>query len=79
MSMNPVNACQGKSSFTRWGDAKRRAFLIERRTNEPVNVYRCSICGNLHLGVTNKVFRARCCDFRRRKAEYELHEREAEA
>ena len=71
--MNPA-ACQGKSSFLRWSDARRRAQMMRRRAGEAFNCYRCRECGSYHLGSQNTVFRAQTCAFKRRKAEMAMKE-----
>lgn len=42
--------CAGKGAFLNWSSADEAAKRIQRRTREPMNVYRCSACGRWHVG-----------------------------
>jgi Zn ribbon nucleic-acid-binding protein len=76
MSGRSVAACQGKSSFTKWSDARRRADRMERREETRVNVFRCADCGQYHLGSSNEVYRQRIAHFKHMKQMIEMEEME---
>lgn len=46
----PVHGCTGKSAFTEFAEADRRAKRIRERTGDALAAYYCRHCQKYHVG-----------------------------
>ncbi len=52
---NQISAgCYGKQGFNSRHDANKVLKRTTRRSDQPLNVYRCVECGDWHIGTTSK-------------------------